>query len=113
MQWSVAVDIIKRERIETDYVACRSLKCDQRNIRYKQPTVELVPSDGHEDKPLTATEIEQSKIDYFNRYEAEVEACFEDTNRTLLQPLINKVEGLILEHADKPKRKYTRKDVKG
>ena len=62
MQWSTGIDIIEGERIETDYVACRSLKCEQRNIRYQQPTVELVA---------------------FN------------------------------ETADKPKRKYTRKDVKG
>ena len=62
MQWSMAVDIVKGERIETDYVACRSLKCEQRDKRYQQPTVELVAFD---------------------------------------------------EPADKPKRKYTRKDVKG
>jgi hypothetical protein len=42
MQWSTAVDIVAGERIETDYVACRSLKCEERNKRYQQPTVELV-----------------------------------------------------------------------
>jgi hypothetical protein len=46
MQWSTAVDIVAGERIETDYVACRSLKCDERNKRYEQPVVELVKLGG-------------------------------------------------------------------
>ena len=50
MQWSISHEMVKGVRVETDYVACRSLKCEQRNKRYQQPTVQLVPL-GAEAKP--------------------------------------------------------------
>jgi hypothetical protein len=84
MQWSVAVDIVAGERIETDYVACRSLKCEERNKRYQQPTVELVS-------------FEQDA-----KNKAEVEAYQEGQEREESS-----------QAEPKAKRKYTRKDVKG
>ncbi len=43
MQWSISHEMVEGVRVETDYVACRSLKCEERNKRYQQPSVQLVP----------------------------------------------------------------------
>lgn len=61
MQFSTALDITKGERVETDYVACRSLKCKERNIRYEPPSIELKKIGAPEKKkpgpkPKTAKE---------------------------------------------------------
>lgn len=94
MQWSTAVDIVAGERIETDYVACRSLKCKERNVRYQQPTVELV----------------SFQQDAKNK--AEVEAYLEEQEREDVAGL-DQLEGesvqVLTDGELKPKRKYTRK----
>lgn len=100
MQWSVAIDNVKGERVETDYVACRSLKCEQRNKRYAQPTVGLVKL-GEESLLESMAEVGNAMNEKKcgSTMSPEGLAMLDKSHPAAEQP--------------KPKRKYTRKDVKG
>jgi hypothetical protein len=103
MQWSTAVDIVAGELIETDYVACRSLKCEERNKRYLQPTVELVSFEQDEKNKAEAEAYQEDQ-----EYEAPDSSAQDLVTATAA---IAVAAQAVAE--PRTKRKYTRKDVKG
>ena len=87
---------------ESKVVRCNQLKCRERRIEYKAPSITLQRDN---EAPLTVYGVSQVSEEFYREMQERFEIRFNELQGEMIQPLIDKLEGIIkANQQEKPKR---------